>query len=89
MSGTIAGSRHRRVSSASVRAGGAAEGERPVARQVVVRAYLPGHEDCHSFRAPWAERQPFKWNWYNWAWIGDMNARFQVRGVFSRARSRA
>ncbi|ETW81157.1 hypothetical protein HETIRDRAFT_385902, partial [Heterobasidion irregulare TC 32-1] len=53
-------------------------GLRPVARQVVVRAYLPGHEDCHSFRAPWAERQPFKWNWYNWAWIGDMNARFQI-----------
>ena len=47
-------------------------------RQVVVRAYLPGHEDCHSHRQPWTEWQPFKWKWYNWAWISDFNKVFEV-----------
>ncbi|KAL6303547.1 hypothetical protein BKA93DRAFT_734873 [Sparassis latifolia] len=44
--------------------------------QVVVRAYLPGHEDCHDWREPWTEWHPYKWNWYNWPWIGDFNAIF-------------
>lgn len=48
-------------------------------RRVVVRAYLPGHEDCHAFRKPWDEIQPFKWNWYNWAEIPQFNAIFEVR----------
>ncbi|KAI0318841.1 hypothetical protein OF83DRAFT_1082642 [Amylostereum chailletii] len=47
-------------------------------RQVLVRAYLPGHEDCHDWRAPWTEWHPFRWNWYNWAWIGDMNREFET-----------
>ncbi|TRM70243.1 hypothetical protein BD626DRAFT_625468 [Schizophyllum amplum] len=46
-------------------------------RQVVVRAYLPGHEDCHDHRKPWTEVQPFKWNWYNWANIGQFNRVFE------------
>lgn len=47
-------------------------------KKVVVRAYLPGHEDCHSFRQARKEVQPFVWNWYNWGNIWDFNARFQV-----------
>jgi hypothetical protein len=47
-------------------------------KKVVVRAYLPGHEDCHSHREAWTEVQPFVWNWYNWGNIWDFNARFQV-----------
>ncbi|KIY53414.1 hypothetical protein FISHEDRAFT_68890 [Fistulina hepatica ATCC 64428] len=46
-------------------------------RQVVVRAYLPGHEDCHNFRAPWEEVQHFVWNWYNWGNIWQFNEIFQ------------
>lgn len=51
-------------------------------KKVVVRAYLPGHEDCHSFRQAWKEVEPFKWNWYNWGSIWDFNVRFQVRFDF-------
>ncbi|KIK91224.1 hypothetical protein PAXRUDRAFT_149979 [Paxillus rubicundulus Ve08.2h10] len=50
-------------------------GTRP--KQVVVRAYLPGHEDCHDHRKPWSSIEPYHWNWYNWPWIGDFNAIFQ------------
>ncbi|KAI0930047.1 hypothetical protein AcV5_006854 [Taiwanofungus camphoratus] len=53
------------------------EGRGARKRQVVVRAYLPGHEDCHAERAPWAEYRPFRFNWYNWASIGDFNAVFE------------
>ena len=48
-------------------------------RRVVVRAYLPGHEDCHSFREPWKIVQPFKWNWWNWGEIWKFNVIFEVR----------
>ena len=48
-------------------------------RRVVIRAYLPGHEDCHSVRQPWDEIQPFQWNWYNWGEISQFNAIFEVR----------
>ncbi|OCH87641.1 hypothetical protein OBBRIDRAFT_735813 [Obba rivulosa] len=47
-------------------------------KQVIVRAYLPGHEDCQEHREPWKEYQPFRWNWYNWAFIKDFNAIFEV-----------
>ncbi|XP_006457300.1 hypothetical protein AGABI2DRAFT_229641 [Agaricus bisporus var. bisporus H97] len=50
---------------------------RTKAKKVVVRAYLPGHEDCHSFRKAWTEIEPFKWNWFNWGSIWDFNARFE------------
>ncbi|KDQ55677.1 hypothetical protein JAAARDRAFT_133460 [Jaapia argillacea MUCL 33604] len=52
-------------------------GRRVVERKVVARAYLPGHEDCHSWREPWSVYKPFVWNWYNWAWIGDFNRVFE------------
>ncbi|KAF8898089.1 hypothetical protein CPB85DRAFT_1377616 [Mucidula mucida] len=46
-------------------------------RQVVVRAYLPGHEDCHDHRDPWTEIQPMRWFWYNWGNIWQFNEVFQ------------
>ncbi|KAI0630069.1 hypothetical protein C8Q77DRAFT_1136192 [Trametes polyzona] len=46
-------------------------------RQVVVRAYLPGHEDCHDYRAPLQEYTPGRWGWYNWNQIGDFNHKFE------------
>jgi hypothetical protein len=55
---------------------------KPLRREVVVRAYVPGHEDCHDFGEPWTEFHPeiaFRWKWYNWAWFEDMNAIFKVR----------
>lgn len=48
-------------------------------KHVLVRAYLPGHEDCHDFRAPWTEIKPFVWGWYNWARIWEFNDVFEVR----------
>ncbi|KAI1785474.1 hypothetical protein LXA43DRAFT_976214 [Ganoderma leucocontextum] len=48
------------------------------ARQVVVRAYLPGHEDCHDHRAPIAEYQKGRWGWYNWNQIGQYNEAFEA-----------
>jgi hypothetical protein len=50
-------------------------GTRP--KQVVVRAYLPGHEDCHNHHEPWTAVQPYQWRWYNWPWIQDYNAIFK------------
>lgn len=47
-------------------------------KQVIVRAYLPGHESCHDHREPWTEIAPYTWRWYNWPWIQDFNAIFQV-----------
>ena len=47
-------------------------------RRVIVRAYLPGHENCHDFRQPWDQIQPYKWNWYNWYEIPQFNAIFEV-----------
>ncbi|OSX65874.1 hypothetical protein POSPLADRAFT_1131781 [Postia placenta MAD-698-R-SB12] len=52
-------------------------GRAPAKKQVVVRAYLPGHEDCHDEREPWAVWKPFVWGWYNWASIGEFNRRFE------------
>lgn len=61
---------------ASKNSWGAAK-EASISRQVVVRAYLSGHEDCHEKRAPWDEVQPYDWEWYNWKWIADMNNIFE------------
>ncbi|TFY54416.1 hypothetical protein EVJ58_g8873 [Rhodofomes roseus] len=52
-------------------------GRRRERKQVVVRAYLPGHEDCHNERAPWREWRPFVWNWYNWGSIWEFNRIFE------------
>ena len=46
--------------------------------EVVVRAYLPGHEDCHSHREAWTSILPFQWNWYNWHLIYKYNEAFEV-----------
>ncbi|KAH9915048.1 uncharacterized protein BXZ73DRAFT_81477 [Epithele typhae] len=46
-------------------------------RQVVVRAYLPGHEDCHNHRAPIKEYEHGPNGWYNWNQISDFNAAFE------------
>lgn len=46
-------------------------------REVVVRAYLTGHEDCHKHRDPWKEIQPMVWGWYNWAQIWKFNDIFE------------
>ncbi|KAJ7762787.1 hypothetical protein DFH07DRAFT_882804 [Mycena maculata] len=46
-------------------------------RQVVVRAYLPGHEDCHDEFKPWDEIKPFVWNWWNWGSIWEFNEVFE------------
>ncbi|KIL62534.1 hypothetical protein M378DRAFT_52796, partial [Amanita muscaria Koide BX008] len=46
-------------------------------RRVVIRGYLPGHEDCHHHRQPWTEIQPFVWNWYNWGNIWEFNQVFE------------
>ncbi|PCH35932.1 hypothetical protein WOLCODRAFT_28219 [Wolfiporia cocos MD-104 SS10] len=45
---------------------------------VVVRAYLPGHEDSHDEREPWTEWRPYRWDWYNLADVGEMNRVFEV-----------
>lgn len=47
-------------------------------RRVLVRSYLPGHEDCHAAREPWAEVQPFVWNWYNWGYVDAFNRVFET-----------
>ncbi|KAG6332389.1 hypothetical protein ID866_6699 [Astraeus odoratus] len=52
-------------------------GKRP--KQVVVRAYLPGHENCHNLHEPVAEIPPYHWRWYNWPWIQDFNEIFKDR----------
>ncbi|KAI0078652.1 hypothetical protein K474DRAFT_893448 [Panus rudis PR-1116 ss-1] len=46
-------------------------------RQVVVRAYNPGHPDCHSVRHPWKEWKPYTRTFWNWPWIGEFNDIFQ------------
>ena len=51
-------------------------GRRP--KQVVVRAYLPGHENCHNIHEPSTEIEPYHWRWYNWPWIQDFNDIFKV-----------
>ena len=48
-------------------------------RRVVVRAYLPGHEDCHKIFQPWTHWHKPKWDWFNWSWIKDFNTVFEVR----------
>lgn len=53
-------------------------------KHVVVRAYLPGHDGCHNYRAPWTRIEPMIWKWYNWFSIKDFNRIFEVSRV-SRA----
>jgi len=46
-------------------------------KDVVVRAYLPGHDNCHNIRAPWDEIEEYDRTIYNWNWIQDFNAIFE------------
>ncbi|KAG8690292.1 hypothetical protein FRC08_010577 [Ceratobasidium sp. 394] len=47
-------------------------------KQVLIRAYLPGHEyDCHKEPGPITEVREFSREWYNWSWIGRMNEAFK------------
>ena len=55
----------------------------PRKRQAVIRAYLPGHEDCHTHRRPWTEVLPYSWEWYNWNRIWEFNEVFEVWPVSS------
>ncbi|KAI0762158.1 hypothetical protein BD413DRAFT_484999 [Trametes elegans] len=52
--------------------------ERNRRRQVLARAYLPGHEDCHDYREPTKDYKPGQWGWYNWNQIGDFNREFEA-----------
>lgn len=61
---------------------GKLRGRPVVPKQVVVRAYLPGHEDCHDHRKPWTVYKPGRWGWYNWNSISDFNRAFEVRLPF-------
>ncbi|KAB5590092.1 LPS-assembly protein LptD [Ceratobasidium theobromae] len=54
-------------------------GVRNSERQVLVRAYLPGHEgDCHKASGPVEEIQEYTEEIHNWSWIGRMNEAFKV-----------
>ncbi|KAF8604834.1 hypothetical protein BDV93DRAFT_491604 [Ceratobasidium sp. AG-I] len=47
-------------------------------RQVLIRAYLPGHEyDCHAEPGPLSEVRKFSRDYYNWSWVGKMNEAFR------------
>ena len=48
-------------------------------RRAVVRAYLPGHYNCHDYRHPWNEVQPAEYYPWNWIDIPKFNAIFEVR----------
>ncbi|KAI0784627.1 hypothetical protein C8Q75DRAFT_778140 [Abortiporus biennis] len=45
-------------------------------RQVVVRAYLPGHENCHNLFEPYKKPVGWQIKWYNWPWILDFDRIF-------------
>jgi hypothetical protein len=47
-------------------------------RQVVVRAYLSGHEDCHDHFEPYTHIHEYKDQFWNWNWITEYNDIFQV-----------
>ncbi|KAG6836542.1 hypothetical protein H0H93_006922 [Arthromyces matolae] len=46
-------------------------------RQVLVRAYLPGHNDCHNIKDIWREVNPEGSNLYNWGQIWRYNDIFE------------
>ncbi|KAF9050493.1 hypothetical protein BJ165DRAFT_1342460 [Panaeolus papilionaceus] len=46
-------------------------------KEVVIRPYLPGHENCHSSNKPWKEIESFKLNLYNWGEIWKFNGFFE------------
>ncbi|KAH6914495.1 hypothetical protein BKA70DRAFT_1261599 [Coprinopsis sp. MPI-PUGE-AT-0042] len=46
-------------------------------RTVIIRPYLPGHEDCQKAQAPWSEIQPYEREWWNWKEIWKFNKVFE------------
>ena len=48
-------------------------------RQVVVRAYLSGHEECFNHFEPYTYIHEYTLQWWNWSWITEYNGIFQVR----------
>jgi len=46
-------------------------------KDVVVRPYLPGHDNCHNIRSAWTEIEPYDREIYNWNWIKDYNKIFE------------
>ncbi|KAG6840110.1 hypothetical protein C0991_008900 [Blastosporella zonata] len=46
-------------------------------RQVLVRAYLPGHDNCHNIKKPWNEIHPKGSTSYNWGSIWRYNEIFE------------
>lgn len=47
-------------------------------RQVVVRAYLSGHENCHDTFEPYTYIHDYTTQAWNWNWITEYNDIFQV-----------
>ena len=47
-------------------------------RQVIVRAYLSGHEDCSNHFEPYTYIHGYTLRWWNWDWIPEFNDIFQV-----------
>lgn len=48
-------------------------------REVVVRAYLPGHDGCHNIMHPWETyEQANQTLSYNWGYIPTLNQIFEV-----------
>lgn len=51
-------------------------------RQVVIRAYVHGHESCHNeqveLAGPLNEYKGLIQSWYNWKWVRRFNDVFQV-----------
>jgi len=47
-------------------------------RQVIVRPYLSGHENCFNLFKPYTYVHDYTAQWYNWNWITEYNDIFQV-----------
>ena len=47
-------------------------------RQVIVRAYLSGHENCLNIFKPYTYIHDYTTQWWNWNWIFEYNEIFQV-----------
>ncbi|KAJ3527233.1 hypothetical protein NMY22_g9863 [Coprinellus aureogranulatus] len=55
-----------------------AEEGRRAERQVILRPYLPGHFNCHTFREPFGEIVPVEREHWNWGEIWKYNRIFEV-----------
>lgn len=47
-------------------------------RQVLIRSYTLGHENCQNINMPYKEIHPYQWTWYNWNWLDRFNDAFEV-----------